>query len=53
MENQLSNQLQILAKRIAIHNGQKGTQKQIEKICKMCQNAEWFMLQIIENGKIK
>jgi hypothetical protein len=53
MKNQITPQMEILAKRIAIHNGQKGTEKQIEKICKMCQFAEWFMLQIIENGKIK
>jgi predicted nucleic-acid-binding Zn-ribbon protein len=53
MENLITNEMQILAKRIAIHRGQKGTQKQIEKICKMCQYAEWFMKQIIENGKIK
>jgi len=53
MENKITNKMQILAKRIAIHNGLKGTQKQIEKICKNCQYAEWFMLQIISNGKIK
>ena len=53
MENQITNQMQILAKRIAIHRGEKGTQKQIEKICKGCQYAEWFMLQIIDNCKIK
>jgi predicted nucleic-acid-binding Zn-ribbon protein len=53
MENMITNEMQVLAKRIAIHNGFKGTQKQIEKICKNCQYADWLMKQIIENGKIK
>lgn len=53
MENQITPQMQILAKKIAIHRGQKGTQKQIEKICKMSQFAEWHMQQIVDNCKIK
>ena len=38
-----------LAKKICLHNGQKGTEKQIEKCLKAFKNSEVLMRQFAEN----